>query len=73
MIKTLSIVDNEIENGCLLTFGNNYNSKKSVNILWDIINFKNNYDCAHLKIDGIFDGCILNYIKTKSCPGENNS
>ena len=33
LIDTTSIVDYSIEKGCLLTFGNNYSSKKSVNKL----------------------------------------
>ena len=66
IIETKSIVDKNIENGCLITFGQEYNSKKNVNYLWESI--KDDYNCAHLKIDGIFDGCILNYINTNFCP-----
>ena len=51
--------------GCLITFGQEYNSKKNVNYLWESI--KHDYDCAYLKIDGIFDGCILNYINANFC------
>ena len=68
-IDTISIVDFEIEKGCLLTFGNNYNSKKSVNKLWNIINSNNEYTCSHLKIDGLYDGCIFDYTKSNNCPG----
>ena len=68
-IKTESIIDNNIENGCLLTFGNNYNSKNKVNKLWEIINSENDYKCSHIKIDGIFDGCIYDYINCNNCPG----
>ena len=32
-IDTTSVVDSSIEKGCLLTFGNNYNSKNNVNKL----------------------------------------
>ena len=65
IIETKSIVDKNIENGCLVTFGEQYNSKKNVHYLWDAI--KNDYECAHLKIDGLFDGCILNYINANFC------
>lgn len=65
IIETKSIVDKNIENGCLITFGEQYNSKKNVNYLWNLI--KNDYDCAHLKIDGLFDGCIYNYINANFC------
>ena len=66
IIETKSIVDKNIENGCLITFGEQYNSKKNVRYLWDAI--KDDYHCAHLKIDGLFDGCILNYINANFCP-----
>ena len=65
VIETKSIVDKNIENGCLITFGERYNSKKDVRYLWDSI--KDNYGCAHLKIDGLFDGCIYNYINANFC------
>lgn len=65
IIETKSIVDKNIENGCLVTFGEQYNSKKNVRYLWDTI--KDDYECAHLKIDGLFDGCILNYINANFC------
>ena len=65
IIETKSIVDKNIENGCLLTFGEQYNSKKDVRYLWN--NIKKDYDCAHLKIEGLFDGCIYNYINAKFC------
>lgn len=68
-IKTQSIIDGNIENGCLLTFGNNYNSKQKVNKLWNIINSNNDYICSHIKIEGIFDGCIFDYIKCNNYPG----
>ena len=65
IIETKSIVDKDIENGCLITFGEQYNSKKEVKKLWDII--KDDYTCSHLKIEGLFDGCILNYIHANFC------
>ena len=65
IIETKSIVDKNIENGCLLTFGEQYNSKKNVHFLWNTI--KDDYNCAHLKIDGLFDGCIYNYINANFC------
>lgn len=66
-IKTLSIVDSQFEKGCLLTFGKNYNSKKDVNNLWNIINSNNDYTCSYLNIEGLFSGCILDYINCDNC------
>lgn len=61
-INTISIVDSNIEQGCLLTFEDIHNSKKNVIKLWEIINSNNDYTCSHLKINGIHDGCLLDYV-----------
>jgi len=68
IIETKSIVDKNIENGCLITFGPEYNTKTNVKYLWETI--KDDYQCAHLKIEGIFDGCIFNYINADFCPAK---
>ena len=65
MVETMSIVDKNIEKGCLITFSETYNSKNNVKYLWNQI--KDEYGCAHLKIDGLFDGCIYNYINANFC------
>ena len=67
MIKTISVVDNNIENGCLITVDRKYSDKTKLKNLWNII--KSDYTCSHLKIDGIFDGCIYDYINADFCPG----
>jgi hypothetical protein len=68
MIKTTSVVDDNIEIGCLITFGKEYGEKNKIKKIWDII--KSDYTCSHLKIDGQFDGCIYNYLKANFCPGD---
>lgn len=68
IIETKSIVDENIEIGCLLTFDKKYNDKDKLIKLWDIIKGENT--CSHLKIDGLFDGCIYNYITEDKCPGK---
>jgi hypothetical protein len=67
-INTLSIVDDNIESGCIITLGKEYNDKKKINYVWNLI--KSEYNCSHLKIDGIFDGCINNYLAHDLCPGK---
>ena len=56
-----------MKGGCLITLGKEYNTKHQVNKIWNSI--KNDYDCAHLKIDGLFDGCILNFLTEDKCQG----
>ena len=67
IIDTTSVVNNKVENGCLITLGPEYNTISKVNKVWS--HLSNDYDCAHLKIDGLYDGCILNYINADYCPG----
>ena len=68
IIETKSIVDNNIENGCLITLDKEYTGKKNINNIWNVI--KTDYNCSHLKIDGVFDGCIYNYLRADFCPGD---
>ena len=37
--------------------------------LWDVIQPTGDYECAHLRADGVFNGCILNFIHASDvCP-----
>jgi hypothetical protein len=69
IIETKSCLDKNVENGCLITCDSEYSDKKKLKSLWNIINQNNDYGCCHLKIEGLFDGCIFNYIKPDCCPG----
>ena len=71
MIDTVSVVDDNIETGCLITLGREYNNKKKLTGVWNII--KSEYECSHLKIDGMFDGCIYDYLNADFCPGNKNT
>ena len=63
--KSLSIIDQNIEKGCIITLGPPYNRKDKVKYLWD--NIKEDYSCAHLSIDGVYNGCIKNYLYADFC------
>ena len=65
IIKTRSLVDNKIEKGCLITLGHQYHDKDKLKKIWNHI--KSDYSCCHLKIDGIFNGCINNYLYQEFC------
>jgi hypothetical protein len=60
VIETISVVDDNIENGCLITLNKKYSDKDKLKNVWSII--KGDNTCSHVKIDGQFDGCIYNYI-----------
>ena len=66
-IETNSLVGNMLEKGCYITIGDPDTSKGNVKKIWNTI--KQDYTCCHLKIDGIFSGCIYDYITSDNCPG----
>ena len=66
VIETTSLVDNKIEKGCLITMGA-FENKLKLKEIWNQIKEKGKYKCAHLKIDGVFSGCINNYINADFC------
>lgn len=67
VIETTSLVDNKIEKGCLITMGM-FEEKKKLKEIWKKIKNTGGYKCAHLKIDGVFSGCIYNYLEADFCP-----
>ena len=56
----------KLENGCRLT--QSISSKNDLEILWNLLKNKYDFKCGHLKIDGNYDGCILNYLRPSICP-----
>ncbi len=57
----------QIETGCRILFSNNNTHIDKT--VWS--NLKNEFklDCAHLKVDGVFRGCIKDYLRLSACPG----
>lgn len=73
-VPNLSLMNKNIELGCTITICSN-TPKSQLQNIWNIILessnnnlFKDKYSCAHLKIDGLFNGCIFNYLKDDKCP-----
>ena len=64
-IETFSVVGGKIENGCMVTFGYPYNNKENIKTIWNIM--KDDYNCGHLEIGGVYNGCVYNYIKSDFC------
>ena len=73
----ISIINNKIENGCLVTMAKDYTSKERLGEIWNIIKKsskkENEYKCAYIKIDGVYQGCILNYLAQDKCPYNNSN
>ncbi len=67
-VPNLSILNNNISLGCTITLYNNI-SKYKLKKIWNTISESSNnnllnkkYSYAHLKIDGVYNGSLLNYI-----------
>tara|TARA_Y100000996_G_C22131756_1_gene482528 strand:- start:41 stop:343 length:303 start_codon:yes stop_codon:yes gene_type:complete len=54
-----------IEHGCRLT--QSISSTEDLNKIWRELKKHYNFNCAHLKIDGGFDGCLMNYLSPNQC------
>ena len=57
--------DCQIENGCRIIF--NSLTKNKLNGIWDRMKVDHKLTCAHIKIEPIFSGCILDFIKDSDC------
>ena len=38
--------------------------------VWPLLKNKFNLSCAHIKLDGIFSGCVYNLFGKSRCPGD---
>lgn len=57
----------QIEKGCRILFG--MATKTEIKNTWQNLKQKHVLDCAHLKIPGVFSGCIYDYLPDTKCPG----
>ena len=64
-IDTTSISGNKIEKGCLITLEDINTNREYISKIWNII--KKDYVCGHLKIEGVFSGCLYNYTNVDCC------
>ncbi len=59
VIETVSVV----ENGCSITMDTFKDNPQLINLL-KLMKKHGNYNCAYIKIDGGFSGCINDYINS---------
>ena len=66
----ISVHFGQRENGCAIRIPSDKSDKKGhARTIWNAIQKAGNYDCAHLRIDGTFSGCIFNFIDAEEkCP-----
>ena len=64
-----SVHAGEVEHSCAIRIPGQKKDKQHIKQLWDVIQPVGNYECAHLRADGVFNGCILNFIHAVDvCP-----
>jgi hypothetical protein len=61
--ETTSVVENKFENGCIVTM-DTFKNKTDLENLWKNIKIDGKYNCAYIKIDGGFSGCINDYLNS---------
>ena len=55
----------ELEYGCRLI--QPISSKQDIDIMWKKLKKKYNFQCAHIKVGDIFDGCVLDFLNASKC------
>ena len=54
-----------IERGCRIV--QPISDKKEVESTWKILKNEYSFRCAYLKIDGVYAGCVLDYLRPSLC------
>ena len=55
----------ELEYGCRLV--QPISNKKDIEVLWGRLKEKYNFQCGHIKVGDIFDGCVLDFLNPSKC------
>ena len=56
-----------IETGCRIVFSGR--NKIVDETMWSNLKTRFKLDCAHIKVEGHFKGCINDYLRPSACPG----
>jgi hypothetical protein len=66
VIEGKSLVDNQPETSCQITFAEEP-LKLNLKYTWEQLKKENYLKCGHLKIDGKYSGCVLDYLEPTIC------
>lgn len=64
--RNISYQKTGIEEGCRLV--QTMNSRNDICNIWELLKNEYGLTCAHLNVNGKYDGCILNYLAPSVCP-----
>ena len=67
-----SLVNNEFETSCQITFAKKLGEEPMKPILkdtWEELKKRHHLTCGHLNINGKYSGCILDYLEPTKCKG----
>ena len=62
--------NNQVEEGCRIVMGSD---EKKIRELWPQLKQKFDLQCAHLREEKLFSGCIYDYFQETACPGQRES
>ena len=71
-----TIGSDQLENACIVTLPMSeygVGHKNNLEKLWIKLSKQLNLTCAFLKIEGIYAGCLLNYLQKSVCPFSESS
>ena len=72
VLEGKSLVENNIETSCQITFAKKFGEEDMKPLLkdtWHQLKKEHHFTCAHLKIDGKYSGCVLDYLQPSVCTG----
>ena len=59
-----------LEPGCAVTFESR--SKQAIRDAWEVARTSAGLRCAHLNIQGTFQGCVHDFLRPSACPDKEN-
>ena len=66
--KSISPYNSQMENGCRIKFSEAPYRDQLQNEIWPRMRQDLGLKCAHYKVDGLFNGCLLDYLRPSKCP-----
>jgi len=60
-----TVIDGRLEYGCKVTFQGTSSDLKNI---WNHLKSKYDYNCAHVRKENNFGGCIYDYMRDSNCP-----
>ena len=67
-VRNITMRDGRREDGCRVTMG--VQSKETIAKAWTAIRRPFGLNCAHINVSANYQGCIYDFLRPSSCPGQ---